>query len=352
MLGKHCFMSSVTRRDEWRCLSALSRTLRLLEPNPERPCMRVTSKESKAAFFSLTKPLRPEEWPTYNVGTKTRMICRVLDLRTLAWALFNEQHSLKSACKVLRTKNQKLDYEPTGTVSKEELSYARQDVRCSVDLLNALKNEFGLHPIKLHPDKAVSPASIGKAYPAGKDPSNFGLIMPFSKHREEWLKTKAIDTHSGKPYSICLLDPKGRTKKIEVKCYGNILGSYREHPEAKFLGSDGEPCNKLTRGLLRRSHIVANQHRYIGKETSRKWEQGDDPSLVDFQCAEYSDGKTVADEELKRQILEFGIRKTARATRTDSKTIMLIARRERVKPSTLAKLREFFRKGENGNHAL
>jgi hypothetical protein len=96
---------------------------------------------------------------------------------------------------------------------------------------------------------------------------------------------------SGKRYSICLLDPKGRTKKIEVKCYGNILGSYREHPEAKFLGSDGEACNKLTRGLLRRSHIVVNQHRHIGKETSRKWEQRDDTSLVDFHCTEYSDGK-------------------------------------------------------------
>jgi hypothetical protein len=800
-----------------------------VEPNPERPCMRVTSKDSKAAFFSLTKPVRPEEWPTYNVGTKTRMICRVLDLRTLAWALFNEQHSLKSACKALRTKNQKLDYEPTGTVSTEELSYARQDVRCSVDLLNALKNEFGLHPIKLHPDKAVSPASIGKAYlremgivppsqkyevsneiqgiasqayfggraecrirntplpvvltdfssqyptvnsllgnpevliaeslsfddateevrsllekitledcfkqetwkqmkffarvrpdndvfpiraeysddgatkniainyltdsepiwlsgpdliaskllsgkapkiekafcmvphgqqkglrainlrgmvevdpktddlfcrmveqkeehkktdealsyflkicanstsygmfyeltpqkqrkpvklhvysgehdheqyaetiekpgewyfppiaslitggahlflailercitdkgghylfcdtdsmcivasntgghvacpnepsikalswedvkeiaarfeslncydrtkvpgsilkiekvnfdegeqvdlfgfatsakryvlyrydrhgnivivdakahglgylyspqdfaegetesdwifqawhwvlegevatprpapewfkfpammrmtvstpavlgllkgftkpfnfvhvplmfpnlyPPGKAPSNFGLIMPFSKRREEWLNTKAIDTHNGKQYSISLLDSKGRTKKIEVKCYGNILGSYREHPEAKFLGSDGEPCNKLTRGLLRRSHIVANQHRYIGKETSRKWEQGDDPSLVDFHCTEYSDGKTVADEELRKRILEFGIRKAARATNTDSKTIMLSAKSERVKPSTLAKVREFFGKRETQKNAL
>jgi hypothetical protein len=105
------------------------------------------------------------------------------------------------------------------------------------------------------------PLLFPNLYPAGKDQSDFGLITPFSKHRAEWLKTKAIDTHSGKRYSICLLDPKGRTKKIEVKCYGNILGSYREHPEAKFLGSDGEPCNKLTRGLLRRSHIVASQHR-------------------------------------------------------------------------------------------
>jgi hypothetical protein len=171
--------------------------------------------------------------------------------------------------------------------------------------------------------------------------------MPFSKHRSEWLKTKATDTHSGKQYSICLLDPKGRTKKIEVKCYGNILGAYREHPEAKFLGSDGKPCNKLTRGLLRRSHIVAYRHRYIGKETSRRWEQGDDPSMVDFKCTEYSDGKTVADQELRRRILEIGIRKTARDTKTDSKTVMLISRGERVKSSTLAQVREFISKGEN-----
>jgi hypothetical protein len=134
------------------------------------------------------------------------------------------------------------------------------------------------------------PLLFPNLYPAGKDPSGFGLIMPFSKHRSEWLKTKATDTHSGKHYSISLLDPKGRTKKIEVKCYGNILGAYRKHPEAKFLGSDGEPCNKLTRGLPRRSHIVTNRHRYIGKETSRRWEQGDDLSLADFHCAEYSDG--------------------------------------------------------------
>jgi hypothetical protein len=182
------------------------------------------------------------------------------------------------------------------------------------------------------------PLLFPNLYPPGKDASNFGLIMPLTKKRDEWLKTKATDTHTGKQYSICLLDPKGRTKKIEVKCYGNILGAYREHPEAKLLGSDSEPCNKLTRGLLRRSHIVANQHRYIGKETCRRWEQGDDLSLVDFQCAEYSDGKTVADQELRNRILEIGIRETARATQTDSKTIMLISRGGRVKPSTLAKV--------------
>jgi hypothetical protein len=188
------------------------------------------------------------------------------------------------------------------------------------------------------------PLLFPKLYPTGKNSTNFGLIMPFSKKREEWLFTKATDTHSGKQYSISLLDPKGRTNSVEVKCYGNVLGAYREHPEAKFLGHDGTPCNGLTRGLLRRSHIVANRHRYIGKESSRRWEQGDDMAMVDFVCAEYSDGKLSADAELRKRIAEVGIRKTARATKMDSKTIMLISRGEKVKPTTLAKVSSFLNK--------
>lgn len=78
---------------------------------------------------------------------------------------------------------------------------------------------------------------------------------------------------------------------------------------------------------------------------SRKWEQGDDLSLVDFRCAEYSDGKTVADPELRKRIV--GIRKTACATGLDSKMTMLIVRGERVKPSTLERTVEFLSKREN-----
>jgi hypothetical protein len=159
-------------------------------------------------------------------------------------------------------------------------------------------------------------------------------------HRNEWLNTKAIDVHSGKSYSLALLDPKGRTRKIEVKCYGNIMGAYREHPEAKFINHDGNPCDSITRGLLRRSHIVANNHRYIGKETSRRWEQGDDMSMVDFRCAEYHKGKAIADKETRERILEIGIRKVSRETDVDSKTIMLITRGEPVKPVTLKKILE------------
>ncbi len=161
--------------------------------------------------------------------------------------------------------------------------------------------------------------------------------MPLSKHREQWLDTKARDAHSGEEYPIALLDPKGRTKKIEVKCYGNVLGAYREHPEAKFVDHSGSPCDSLTRGLLRRSHIVANRHRYIGKETSRRWEKGDDISMVDFRCREYRDGKVVADLELRNWIIKIAIRKVARETGVDRETVALIAKGDPVKRSTLAK---------------
>lgn len=137
-------------------------------------------------------------------------------------------------------------------------------------------------------------------------------------------------------------------KKIEVKCYGNILGAYREHPEAKFVDRDGNRCDGLTRGLLRRSHVIANRHRYIGKETSRHWDQGDDISMVDFRCAEYSDGKMVADEETIRRLLEIGIRETARETGIHTDTVTLISRREAVKPITLAKVVGFIEQHSNG----
>ncbi len=67
-------------------------------------------------------------------------------------------------CEELKTEHQKFDHEPTGTITPEEIEYARQDVRCTVDVLNALKKEFDEHPIDLKPYNAYSPASVAKSY--------------------------------------------------------------------------------------------------------------------------------------------------------------------------------------------
>ena len=57
-------------------------------------------------------------------------------------ALFNCSYSLKRLCEELKTEHQKVEHEPTGEVTFEEIEYARQDGRCTVEALNALKEEF------------------------------------------------------------------------------------------------------------------------------------------------------------------------------------------------------------------
>ena len=69
-------------------------------------------------------------------------------------------------------------------------------------------------------------------------------------------------------------------------------------------------------------------------------EQGDDVSLVDFRCAEYSDGKVFADKEFRKQIIKMGIRKFARQTGINRETVALIADGKPVKPITLQKMME------------
>jgi hypothetical protein len=53
-------------------------------------------------------------------------------------------------------------------------------------------------------------------------------------------------------------------------------------------------------------------------------------SMVDFRCAEYSDGKMMADKETRRRIIETGIKEVARETGIDRNTIRSITRREPV----------------------
>ena len=59
-----------------------------------------------------------------------------------------------------------------------------------------------------------------------------------------------------------------------------MIEEYVRHPEAKSLGPDGNPCTAETCGLLQRAHITAGEIRYIDKESSSMWAQGDDLSVL------------------------------------------------------------------------
>lgn len=135
-------------------------------PNTFRPRVQLKPKDSKAAFVRLAGGDKNQP---FRSG-------RFLDLKTLAWALRNRSFSLKSACAEWRVPG-KLDHEPTGRVTREEIDYCRQDVNASVGLLNALLSEFTDYPLGgLPPERAFSAASIAKAFL-----NTMGIIQPAQK---------------------------------------------------------------------------------------------------------------------------------------------------------------------------
>lgn len=87
-----------------------------------------------------------------------------LDCRTLAFALTNRGHSLRSACQAFGVEHGKDDHTPTGRITPEEIGYCRHDVRATWELFEKLREEYERHPIDLPARRALSPAAIGKAY--------------------------------------------------------------------------------------------------------------------------------------------------------------------------------------------
>ncbi len=61
----------------------------------------------------------------------------------------------------------------------------------------------------------------------------------------------------------------------------------------------------------------------MGKETDRKWEEGDDISVLEFKTTEYGRARRViASEEVKSDISKIGINKCARESRFDRKNFI------------------------------
>lgn len=96
-----------------------------------------------------------------------------------------------------------------------------------------------------------------------------------------------------------------------------------QHPEAKSLAPDGTPCSADTGGLLKRAHVIAGDIRYVGKETDRKWEEGEEISVLEFAASEYGlKSRVVASEGVKATISRIGINKCARESGFDRKNFI------------------------------
>jgi hypothetical protein len=158
-----------------------------LKPHKFFPRIVIKALNSKSSIIHSTRP------PLFEPRTEDEKVkhwpgARFLDPRTLLWALRNRSYSLESACKELQNRTSE-DRSPTyGKVTLEEIEYARGDVACTVDLLNAVKQEFDLHSIAFRSGPNVQLCKSGEKLS--------GRTQYFASQREVMNADKA--------YGICL----------------------------------------------------------------------------------------------------------------------------------------------------
>lgn len=129
--------------------------------------------------------------------------------------------------------------------------------------------------------------------------------------------------------------------RIPVKTYREILHQYLYHPECKFAGPDGRPCDPWTRGVLQRRHIVAADFKYCGKEIKRKLEQDPVDHETDFKVKVYANGRVTADPEILRAMADFSEREIHKGTGLSRRIIRHIRHDGQVKASTMRRITDF-----------
>lgn len=124
------------------------------QPDKLKPKLTIKPKDSRSAFIKLA-----------GGDPANRLVYqgRFLDLSVLGWALRNRHMTLEGFLNSFHLEG-KIEHEPTGRVTKKELTYGRRDVERTVALLNAMKREYDGFPLDLPPERAMSAASITKAF--------------------------------------------------------------------------------------------------------------------------------------------------------------------------------------------
>lgn len=186
-------------------------------------------------------------------------------------------------------------------------------------------------------------------FPKKVNRDKFMLVAPFNSKSRNWYRLGYTNVHDGKQYCLA---PLGRKSDSEASpsTLEHVVRMHQFHPESKSLASNGEPCGLLTRGLLRRTPITAEGiPRFIGKETDRKWEQEEDPSLFEPTLVEYRPNETAritTDARLANRIRNSGlsVRELAKGTGLNPSTVQRARNGKRIRKSSAAKLWKFLKK--------
>ena len=127
------------------------------------------------------------------------------------------------------------------------------------------------------------------ALPPEYDRARLTPIAPFSREPSAWLGLPWRNRFDGAAIELTT-EPGGRSGKIRVKTYGDVVTDYRLHPDPKAAAADSGPVRRGTVGVVGRRPVRASVIRYIGKEAAMlEEEESGLLRLGDDVVAEYAD---------------------------------------------------------------
>ena len=178
-------------------------------------------------------------------------------------------------------------------------------------------------------------------YPKGFDKSNFIFITPYESDRRKWSSLLGVNLIDGESYQIAM-QPTVNQDKVIPDSFRILLRKYLGKSETKSLAPDGTPCTGATRGLLQRARITAGKLVPVGKETDRRWEQGEDPSMIDsdIYVFEKRTKLVIADPSERKKWAGIGLRRLMRESKLTQAPVSNALKGKPVRPQTLSIIRQ------------
>jgi hypothetical protein len=183
--------------------------------------------------------------------------------------------------------------------------------------------------------------SVLGGYPAGYDNSNFVFIIPYESDRKKWKSLVGVNLADGQKFQIAMR-PTANQDKVIPDSFRIILHNYLGKAEVKSLAPGGTICTGETEGLLLRANIIVGKLVPVGKETDRRWEQGEDPSMLDSEVYVYEkQGKlVVADASERKAWSRLGLRRLKRESNLSQAPVSNAIKGKPVRLQTLSIIRE------------
>jgi hypothetical protein len=118
--------------------------------------------------------------------------------------------------------------------------------------------------------------------------------------------------------------------------------NYLSKAEVKSLAPDGTTCDGATHRLLGRAKITAGKLVPVGKETDRRWEQGEDPSMIDpdIHVFEKRTKLVIADPSERKRWSDIAVRRLMRESVLSQAPVSNAIKGKPVRRQTLSIIRQ------------